>query len=94
MISKPIVAIGDRKGLLACFANRVSRRSNVMTDDFVDSLTSRTGIERGGCCGRHGDLVRLLRIGYGFAKALKLFRKLIAVREPQPTPLHFQKALA
>jgi hypothetical protein len=51
LIGEPVVAIGDRKGLVACFANRVSRRSNVLTDDFIHSLTSRTGIQ--GCCDRH-----------------------------------------
>jgi hypothetical protein len=51
MIREPVVVIGDRKCLLACFANRISRRSNVVTDDFVDSLTSRTDIE--GRCDRH-----------------------------------------
>jgi hypothetical protein len=51
-IGKPVIAIGDRKGLLASFANRLSGRSNVLTDDFVDGLTSRTDIK--GRCDRHG----------------------------------------
>jgi hypothetical protein len=52
-IREPVVAIGDRKGLLACFANGISRRSNMVTNDLVDRVTDRTGIQRGGCCGRH-----------------------------------------
>ncbi len=56
-IGEPIVAICDRKGSLACFANRISRRSNVVTDDFVDGLTSRTDIEEGGRCDGHGNII-------------------------------------
>jgi len=106
-IREPVVAIGNWKGLLACFANRVGRRSNVVTDHFVDGLTNRADIEIGGRCNRHGKslssfnlrsrrrgLVRLWAIRYGFAKALQLFRKLVVVGEPQPTPPHFQKVLA
>ena len=52
-IGEPVVAIGDRKDLLACFANGLSRRSNMVTNNLVDSLTNRTGIQRGGCFGRH-----------------------------------------
>jgi hypothetical protein len=39
-------------------------------------------------------LFRLLAIRDGPAKALELLRKLVAVGEPQPTALHFQKVLA
>ena len=52
-IGEPVVAIGDRKDLLACFANGLSRRSNMVTNNLVNSLTNRTGIQRGGCFGRH-----------------------------------------
>jgi hypothetical protein len=31
----------------------LSRRSNMVTNDLVDRVTDRTGIQRGGCCGRH-----------------------------------------
>jgi hypothetical protein len=33
-------------------------------------------------------------IGYGFAKVLQLFHKLVAVGEQKPATLHFQKILA
>jgi hypothetical protein len=52
-IREPIVAIGDREDLLACFANGLSRRSNMVTNDLVNGVTNRTGIQRGGYFGRH-----------------------------------------
>jgi hypothetical protein len=57
-IREPIVAIGDREDLLACFANGLSRRSNMVTNDLVNGVTNRTGIQRGGYFGRHHLLVR------------------------------------
>jgi hypothetical protein len=70
-IGKPVIAIGDRKGLLACFANRVSRRSNMVTDDFVDGLTSRTDVEGGGRCDGHGRLIDHCIIDSTAARASK-----------------------
>ena len=53
-IGEPVIPIGDRKLLVACFANRLSGRPNVVTDDFVDRLTRRTGIEGGDRADGHG----------------------------------------
>jgi hypothetical protein len=39
--------------LLASFANGLDRRSNMVTNNLVNGVTNRTGIQRVGCFGRH-----------------------------------------
>ena len=50
-IGKPVVTIGDGLGLLAHLADWLGRRSNVVTDDFVDRLAGRAGMEEVYHCG-------------------------------------------
>jgi hypothetical protein len=45
-VREPVVAISDRKSLLACFADRLGQRSNMVTFDFVNRLAGRTKNEK------------------------------------------------
>ena len=53
-VGKPVVTIGNGQGLPANLANWLGRRSNVVTDDFVDRLAGRAGIEEVRHCGSNG----------------------------------------
>ena len=45
-VGKPLAIVSNRKVLLASLANWLGRRSNVVTDDFVDRLAGRTEKEK------------------------------------------------
>ena len=45
-IGKPIAFVSSRKVLLAAPANRLSRWSNAVADDFVNRLAGRAEIEK------------------------------------------------
>ena len=45
-VGKPVVIVGNWQVLLAPVANWLGRRSNAMTDDFVDRLARRAGIKK------------------------------------------------
>ena len=45
-VGKPVAIVGNWQVLLAPVANWLGRRSNAMTDDFVDRLARRAGIKK------------------------------------------------
>src|SRR5262249_25243655 len=53
-IGKPIAFVSNRKVLLAPPANRLSRWSNAVADDFVNRLAARAEIKKVGHCPQMG----------------------------------------